>query len=198
MVKYKFYRPYKQDRERFRDWLHEGHLAFFVSDVVDSLDLSPMYDSYERDSPRGNPPYHPAMMVKLWVYGYCDGERSSHRIEKLTRENAAYRYLSGEQHPDHNSLARFRRRHLEVLSDLFPQVVRLAMEAGLVSLEHVAIDGSKVLANASKHKAMSYDRMLQARLKLPEIIKKIEAEVAALGENSLSNEAQKKTAQPTE
>jgi transposase len=198
MLKYKFYRPYNQDRARFRDWLHEGHLAFFVSDVVDSLDLSPIYSSYERESPRGSPPYHPAMMVKLWVYGYCDGERSSHRIEKLTHENAAYRYLAGEQHPDHNSLASFRRRHLEVLSNLFPDVVRLAMEAGLVSLEHVAIDGSKALANASKHKAMSYDRMLQARLRLPGIIEKIEAEMAALSDNNLSNGAQKKTAKLTD
>ena len=198
MLKYKFYRPYTQDRERVRGWLDEGHLAFFVSDLVDSLDLSAFYQSYERESPRGSPPYHPAMMVKLWVYGYCDGERSSHRIEKLTYENAAYRYLAGEQHPDHNSLATFRRRHLEALSDLFPEVVRMAMEAGLANLEHVAIDGSKVLANASKHKAMSYDRMLQARLKLPEVIKKLEAEIAALNANNPSDEAQKKTAKATE
>ena len=134
------------------------------------------------------------MMVKLWVYGYCVGERSSHQIEKLTRENAAYRYLAGEQYPDHNSLARFRQRHLEELSNLFEVVVHLAMDAGLVGLEHVAFDGSKVLANASKHKAMSYDRMLQARLKLPEIIKKVEAEMAALNENDPSNWAEKKTA----
>jgi hypothetical protein len=138
------------------------------------------------------------MMVKLWIYGYCVGERSSRRIETLTRESAAYRYLAGGQHPDHNSLAGFRRRHLEVLSDIFPEVVRVAMDAGLVGFEHVAIDGSKVLANASKHKAMSYDRMLQARLKLPEIIKKLAAEMAALGENNLSNESQKKTPRPAD
>lgn len=198
MLKYKLYRPYDQDRERFRDWLDDGHLAFFVSEIVDALDLSTIYQSYERESPRGRPPYHPAMMVKLWVYGYCDGERSSHRIERLTHENAAYRYLAGEQHPDHNSLASFRHRHLEALSELFPEVVRMAMEAGLANLEHVAIDGSKVLANASKHKAMSYDRMLKARLRLPEVIKKLEAEMAALNENNLSDGAQKKTATATD
>ena len=193
MRMFNYYRPYTQDRETYRDWLEDGHLAIFVSDVVDSLDLSAVNRVYERNFPIGNPPYHPRMMVKLWIYGYCVGERSSRRVEQLTYESAAYRFLAGEQHPDHNSLSSFRKRHLEAFSDLFPRVVRLAMDAGLVPLEHVAIDGSKVLANASKHKAMSYDRMLKARLSLPASIKKFEAELAALIENHPSNEAQKKS-----
>ena len=193
MLMFNYYRPYTQDREAYRGWLQDGHLAFFVSDVVDSLDLSAVYRGYERNRSMGSPPYHPHMMTKLWIYGYCVGERSSRRIEKLTYENATYRFLAGEQHTDHNSLSSFRKRHMEAFSDLFPVVVGLAMDAGLVTLEHVALDGSKVLANASKHKAMSYDRMLKARVSLPETIKKLEAELAVLIENTPSNEAQKKS-----
>jgi transposase len=191
---FKNYRPYIQNAEEFRGWLAEGHLAFFVSRVVDSLDLSAFYRKYEREVPSGNPPFHPRMMVKLWVYAYCDGERSSRRIERYTYENAPYRFIAGGQHPDYSCLAKFRKRHLEDLAGLFGQVLTLAREANLVTLEHVSLDGSKVLANASKHKAMTYDRMVKTFLKLPETLDRLKAELDALGpadEDDASRAAQR-------
>ena len=149
-----------------RSWLSEGHLALFVSDVVDALDLSAILDEYERGDGRGYPPYHPVMMVKLLVYGYCTGKTSSRKIEKATWEDVAYRVLSGNQQPDHDSIADFRRRHLKALAGLFVQVLKLCQEAGLVKLGHVSVDGSKVKANASRHKAMSYQRMSETEARL--------------------------------
>lgn len=178
---FKNYRPYVQNPDQFRGWLNDGHLAFFVSKLVDSLDLSAIYRVYEREVPVGNLPYDPRMMAKLWIFGYCDGVRSSRQIEKLTFENAAYRFLAGDQHPDHNSLNSFRGRHLEALGNLFDQVLKLAIDAGLVTFEHAALDGTKVLANASKHKAMSYERMVKFDKKLPELIEKIRSDLDALG-----------------
>ena len=142
-----------------REWLPEGHLALFVSDVVEELDLSKIMEWYERGDGRGRPPYHPVMMVKLLVYGYCIGRVSSRKIEKATYEDVGFRVLACNQHPDHDSIAEFRKTHLEELAKLFVQVLRLCEQAGLVKLGHVAVDGSKLRANASKHKAMSYDRM---------------------------------------
>lgn len=141
------------------DWLPAGHLAQFISDVVDQLDLTLIYEDYERGGDRGQPPYHPAMMMKLLIYGYCMGRPSSRKLERATWDEVAYRVLSADQHPDHDSIAEFRKRHLKVLSGLFLQVLKLCQKAGLVKLGHVALDGTKVKANASKHKAMSYDRM---------------------------------------
>ena len=123
-----------------REWVPEGHLIWFLSDVVDSLDLSAIMRTYQKDDLRGRAGYHPAMMVKL--------------------------ILSADGHPDHDSLADFRRRHLPALADLFLQVLRLCQQAGLVKLGHVALDGSKVKANASKHKAMSYERMCRTEADL--------------------------------
>ena len=142
-----------------REWLPEEHLALFVSDVVEQLDLSKIIDWYERGDGRGRPPYHPLMMVKLLVYGYCTGRVSSRKMEKATYEDVAFRVLACNQHPDHDSIAEFRKQHLEELAKLFAQVLRMCEQAGLVKLGHVAIDGSKLRANASKHKAMSYERM---------------------------------------
>jgi transposase len=142
-----------------REWLPEEHLALFVSDVVEQLELSKIIDWYERGDGRGRPPYHPQMMVKLLVYGYCTGRVSSRKIERATYEDIAFRVLACNQHPDHDSIAEFRKQHLEELARLFAQVLRMCEQAGLVKLGHVAIDGSKLRANASKHKAMSYDRM---------------------------------------
>ena len=144
-----------------RDWLPEGHLALFISDVVDELDLSPIVLHYERGDGRGRPPYHPLMMVKLLVYGYCIGKVSSRKIEKATYEDVGFRVLACNQHPDHDSIANFRQLHLQELAGLFVQVLKMCERAGLVKLGHVAIDGSKLRANASKHKAMSYDRMCE-------------------------------------
>jgi len=144
-----------------REWLPEGHLALFVSDVVEELDLSAIVRHYESGDGRGRPPYHPLMMVKLLVYGYCIGRVSSRKIEKATYEDVAFRVLACNRHPDHDSIANFRQLHLEELAGLFVQVLKLCERAGLVKLGHVAIDGSKMRANASKHKAMGYERMCE-------------------------------------
>jgi transposase len=166
----KTFRPYDLDQQLLlppdlREWLPEGHLALFVSDVVDELDLAAIVRAYDGDE-RGQPPYHPAMMVKLLLYAYCTGRPSSRRIERATHDDVACRVLAADQHPDHDSIAAFRQRHLPALAALFVQVLQLCRAAGLVTLGHVALDGTKVKANASKHKAMSYGRMgdTQARL----------------------------------
>jgi transposase len=148
-----------------REWLPPGDLALYVSDVVDALDLSAIYDSYAGDG-RGQPPYDPAMMVKLLIYAYCIGRPSSRAIEQATYRDIAFRVLAINQHPDHDTIAEFRKRHLEALAGLFIQVLRLCQKAGLVKLGQVALDSTKIKANASKHKAMSYDRMVQAEEEL--------------------------------
>jgi transposase len=174
----KTFKPYNPDQlfllpPALRDWLPEGHLALFISDVVESLDLTPIFAAYEDGDGRGQPPYHPAMMVKLLVYAYCTGNPSSRKIEQATYDQVPYRVLAADQHPDHDSLAAFRQRHLQSVAGLFVQVLQLCQRAGLVTLGHVALDGTKVKANASKHKAMSYARMGAAEQQL-------EAEVTAL------------------
>lgn len=157
-----------------QDWLPEDHLAWFISDVVDhALDLSPILATYETGDGRGQPPYHPALLVKLLLYAYCTGKPSSRQIEQATYDEVPYRVLATNQHPDHDTLAAFRQTHLEALAGLFLQGLLLCQQAGLVKLGHVALDGSKVLANASKRKAMSYGRMEEAERKLT-------AEIAAL------------------
>ena len=175
----KTFKPYNPDQPFLlppvlQDWLPEDHLAAFISEVVDAaLDLTPILATYETGDGRGQPPYHPALMVKLLLYGYCTGKPSSRQIELATYEEIPYRVLAANQHPDHDTLAAFRQTHLPTLAALFIQVLRLCQRAGLVQLGHVALDGTKVLANASKHKAMSYGRM-------PEAERKLEQEIAAL------------------
>ena len=149
-----------------REWLPEGHLALMVSELVDALDLKEITEVYEKGDGRGSPPYHPVMMVKLLVYAYCVGKPSSRKIETATHEDVAFRVLAANQHPHHDSIAAFRQRHLTALGGLFLQVLLLCRKAGLVKLGHVAIDGTKFKANASKHKAMSYARMTEAEAKL--------------------------------
>lgn len=172
----KSFRPYDVRQQllfppSLEDWVPEDHLARFISDVVESLDLSTIYNAYQDG--RGAPPYHPAMLVKLLVYGYCTGVRSSRRIERATYDDVAFRFLSADQHPDHDSIAAFRQRHLNALAALFLQVLQLCQKAGLVKLGHVALDGTKLKANASKHKAMSYDRMVEAEKKLVEEVRRL-------------------------
>ena len=152
------------------DWLPDGHLARFLVDVVAALDLDAIYKSYQEKDGRGQAAYPPPMMVRLLLYGYATGVYSSRKIQARTFEDVAFRYLSGDQHPDHATIAEFRKRHLDALSGLFTQALLLCSKAGLVKLGHVSIDGTKIKANASKHKAMSYKRMneTEARLK-PEI-----------------------------
>jgi len=156
--------PYDLDQQyllppSLKEWLPAGHLAFFISDVLDALDLSAIMCTYQKDELRGRPGYDPVMLAKLLIYGYAQGKTSSRKLERATYEEVPYRVLAGNQHPDHDSIASFRQRHLPALAGLFTQVLRLCQEAGLVKLGHVALDGSKIKANASKHKAMSYARL---------------------------------------
>ena len=168
--------PYSLDQHLLlppdmRGWLAEGHLALFVSDVVDQLDLSEIFATYLKDETRGRAGYHPQMMVKILLYGYATGVTSSRKLERKTTEDVAFRVLSGDQQPDHDSIASFRKRHLGQLGGLFLQVLVLCQKAGLVKLGHIAIDGTKMGANASKHKAMSYGRMSDAEKKLEDEVK---------------------------
>jgi transposase len=157
------------------EWLPEGDLAHFVSDLVESaLDLSPIYASYEDE--RGFPPYDPRLMLKLLIYGYANGVASSRKLEAASYRDVAVRMLCAGQHPDYRSIARFRKRHLEALSELFVQALRLCRQARMVGLGTLALDGTKLRANASRHKAMSYERMVKKEAQL-------EAEIAALREN---------------
>jgi transposase len=152
------------------DWLPEGHLARFLVDVVSALDLSAVFASYEEKDGRGQAAYAPAMMVRVLLYGYATGVYSSRKLEAKTYDDVAFRYLSADTHPDHDTLAEFRKRHLEALAGLFTQALLLCEKAGLVKLGHVAIDGTKIKANASKHKAQSYARMGETERRLKQEI----------------------------
>ena len=167
------YRPYEPEQVMLlpaapQDWLPPGHLAYFIHDAIDTLDLSAFYARYEGGGAR-NQPFHPAMMVKVLVYGYATGVFSSRKIERRLHEDLAFRMLAAGNFPKHRTIRHFRALHLKEFSDLFVQVVRLAREMGLVKLGTVAIDGTKVKANASRHKAMSFARMQpsEAELKKP-------------------------------
>jgi len=165
------FRPYDPDQPlplppELRRWLPADHLVYLLSDIVDQLDLTPILALYEQGDGGGNPPYHPVLLTKLLLYAYCQGVVSSRVIARKTYEDVAFRVLTADQHPDFRTISDFRERHLAALGDLFVQVVRLAGRLGLVKLEHVAQDGSKILANASKHRAMSYGRMQQAEARL--------------------------------
>ena len=166
----KSYRPYDPDQQlllpaALREWLPDDHLAYFISDVVDQLELSEITARYERES-RGGPPYHPRMMVKVLVYGYCVGVASSRRIARRLHEDIAFRVLAANNTPDFRTISDFRKDNLEALSELFVQVLALCQQAGLVKLGLVALDGTKVRANASKHRAMSYGRMKEKEAQL--------------------------------
>ena len=161
------------------DWLPERHLARFIADVIEELDLGLIYRSYEGDG-RGLAAYEPGMMVRLLLYGYCVGVVSSRKMERATHEDVAFRYLSADTHPDHDTIAAFRKRHLEALAGLFVQALRLCQKAGLVKLGHVAIDGTKIKANASKHKAMSYERMNETEQRLRQEVEELLRNAAAV------------------
>ena len=176
----KKYREYEPDQlflmpPSLREWLAEDHLVYFVSDLVDDLDLSEIEAVYE-DEERGQPPYHPRMMVKVLIYAYCVGVFPSRRIEKRLVEDIAFRVLAAGNTPDFRTLSDFRKLHRKALEGLFEQVLRLALKAVAMKLGRVAIDGSKVKANASKHKAMSYGRMKEKERELREEIRRLLAE----------------------
>jgi transposase len=173
----KTFRPYEPNQDflmpaSMREWLPSDHLAYFISDVVDHLDLSVIMECYAGEE-RGYPPYHPTMMVKILLYTYCTGVVSSRKIERRLCEDIAFRVLAANNTPDFRTISDFRKDHLKALAGLFLQVLKLCQKAGLVKLGHVALDGTKIKANASKHKAMSYKRMKEEE-------ERLEAEVAAL------------------
>jgi transposase len=159
-----------------KQWLPEGDLAYFIMDVVSELDLSAIYSHYS-SSRSGQPPYNPRMMTSLILYAYCVGLPSSRKIEAATYTQIPFRVITADQHPDHDTIADFRKTHLQALAVLFVNVLQLCQKAGLVQLGHISLDGTKVKANASKHKAMSYDRMAKT---LPQL----EAEVEQLLEEA--------------
>ena len=166
----KTYLPYDSDQQlllpaALQEWLPDDHLAYFISDVVDQLDLSDITARYEQER-RGGPPYHPRMMVKVLLYGYCIGVASSRRIAQRLHEDIAFRVLAANNTPDFRTISDFRKDHLGALSGLFLQVLAFCQRAGLVKLGHVALDGTKVKANASRHKAMSYRRMKEKEAQL--------------------------------
>lgn len=164
-----------------REWLRDDHLALYVSDVVEQLDLSEILKSYEDDL-RGRPPYHPALMVKLLIYGYCTGRMSSRKIEQASYDDVAFRVLSANQHPDHDSIADFRKRHLAALSGLFLQVLQLCQRAGLVKLGHVAVDSTKIKANAAKRQSLTYERMNKAERELSAEVERLLSEAQRIDE----------------
>lgn len=173
----KTYRPYDPDQlfllpPALRDWLREDHLVAFLSDLVDQLDLSAITAVYEQEA-RGSPPYHPRMMTKLLLYAYTIGVPSSRRIAQRCEEDIAFRVLTANNTPDFRTISTFRQRHLAALQALFLQVLRCCQQAGLVKLGLLGLDGTKVQANASKHKAMSYGRMQTE-------VARLEGEVRAL------------------
>lgn len=181
----KVFRPYDPEQiflmpAALQDWLPKDHLAYFISDVVDHLDLSTIMDRYEEE--RGYPPYHPAMMVKVLLYAYCIGVPSSRKIAKRLEEDIAFRVLAANNTPDFRTIADFRKEHLAALAALFVQVLKLCQKAGLVKLGHVSIDGTKIKANASKHKAMSYKRMQEEEARLAAEIKALLRQAEAADE----------------
>jgi transposase len=165
-----------------RQWLRPDHLALYVSDVVELLDLSGITKVYDEGELRGRPPYHPALMVKLLIYGYCVGKMSSRKLEAATYDDVAFRVLSCNQQPDHDSIAGFRKRHLAELGRLFVQVLQLCERAGLVKLGHVAIDGTKIKANASKYQSLSYARMKEAETELAAEVARLLGEAQRIDE----------------
>jgi transposase len=177
---FKSYRP-----DQMLNWqipksiLPENHLAWFVRTLIAQLDLSEIVSCYRTGDGRGQPPYDPGMMLALLTYSYCTERESARDIEQSTYDDIACRIITGDQHPDYTTIANFRKQHLAALDNLFAQVLALAQEAGLVPLKNVAIDGTKVAANASKHKAMSYDRMCENEKKWESEIPQIKAQIDA-------------------
>ena len=173
----KTYRPWNPDQSWLlppspREWLPENDLVFFVLDVVKELDLSAIFGKYEREQ-RGYPPYHPRMMTTLLLYSYTQGVFSSRRIMQRCQRDAAWRVIVQEDVPDFRTISDFRKQHLTELEGLFVQVLRLCQQAGLVKLGHVALDGTKIRANASRHKAMSYGRMKEEEVRLRKEIRQL-------------------------
>jgi len=194
VMRTKTFRTYDQDTlllmpPSIRDWVDPDSLPAFISDLVDDLDLAPFLAAH--DEPRGMPPYHPAMMLKVLLYGYATGVRSSRKLEERLKTDVGFMYLAGGAHPGHKAIGEFRRRHLEAFEALFLDILRLCQEAGLVKLGRVALDGTKLKPNASKHKAMSYGRMDEREAVLEAEVRRIleEAEATDAAEDELYGDA---------
>ena len=164
-----------------RDWLPDGDLVYFMLDVVRTLDLSAITRKYEKED-RGFPPFHPRMMVTLLLYSYCVGVYSSRRIQKRCERDAAYRVIVGNDVPNFRTISDFRKLHLSEFQDLFVKVLRLCAEAGLVKVGLVSLDGTKVQANASRHKAMSYEYMKKEESRLSKEIAELLAQAESADE----------------
>jgi transposase len=187
----KQFRPWNPDQAFLfppapRDWLPENHLVYFLLDVVPQMNLQPILQPYQVEE-RGQPPYHPTMLVTLLLYGYATGTFSSRRLMARCETDLAYRVIVGEDIPDFRTISDFRKRHLTALEGLFVEVLKLCAKAGLVKVGRIALDGSKVKANASRHKAMSYDYMLKEEQRLKQEIK------ALLTEAEETDQAEDKT-----
>lgn len=161
----KTYRPYEPDQlflmpPSLADWLPADHMVYFLREILDTIDLSPISSVYE-DEERGYPPYHPKAVTGILVYGYCNGITSSRKLAKHCQEDVAFRVLAANNQPDHRTISDFRKIHLSSLEHVFVEILQLCQKAGLVKFGHISLDGTKIKANASKHKAMSYGRMKQ-------------------------------------
>ena len=173
----KTYRPWNPNQQYLlppsvQDWLPENDLVYFILDTVNELDICAITQKYEQEK-RGFPPFHPRMVVALLLYSYCRGIFSSRKIMQACQERLTYRVITGDDIPDFRTISDFRKLHLKELKRLFVQVLRLCQEAGLVKLGHIALDGTKIKANASRHKAMSYGRILKEEKRLAEEIKQL-------------------------
>src|SRR5258708_32455103 len=171
----KGYRAYLPEQDlllppSLRHWLDEDHLVYFVSDVVDQLDLSAIH-AVSGEEKGGQPPYDPRLLTKLLVYGYCTGVFSSRRIQKRLQEDIPCKVLAAGNEPDFRRISDFRKIHIGTLQGLFEQVLEMALEVGAVKVGRVSVDGTKVKANGSKHKAMSYGRMEEKQQQLKEEVK---------------------------
>jgi transposase len=179
----KTFRPYDQDTlllmpPSVRDWVNSDSQVSFIDVLVNELDLAPFLAAH--DEPRGMPPYHPALMLKVLLYGYATGVTSSRKLEERLGSDVGFMFLAGQARPGHKAIGEFRRRHLVAFTALFLESLRLCREAGMVKLGRVALDGTKVKANASKHKAMSYERMAERETELEAQVAAILAEAEAI------------------
>jgi transposase len=182
----KTYREWSPDQASLlppspRDWLPEGHLVYFLLDTVAAIDLAPIFAHYEREA-RGQPPFHPRMMVTLLLYCYATGTRSSRKIMSRCQTDVACRAIVGDDIPDFRTVSDFRKTHLARLEALFVEVLQLCAAAGLTKVGTVALDGTKVKANASRHKAMSYDRMKEEEQRLKDEVARMLAEAQSADE----------------
>jgi len=194
LMRTKTFRPYDQDTvllmpPSVRDWVAPDSLPAYIDALVGELDLAPFLAAH--DEPRGMPPYHPALMLKVLLYGYAVGVRSSRKLEERLGSDVGFMFLAAGARPDHKTISEFRRRHLAALSGLFLESLRLCQAAGMVRLGRVALDGTKVKASASRHKAMSYARMPEREAALEAEVKRIldEAEAIDAAEDALYGDA---------